>query len=43
MTAIQTKTVSIPVARDIAIEAYVARPGSGRCAVAAVVLGACVR
>lgn len=39
MTAIQTKTVSIPVARDIAIGAYVAQPRTGRCAVAAVVLG----
>lgn len=39
MTAIQTKTVSIPVARDIAIDAYVALPASGRCTVAAVVLG----
>jgi carboxymethylenebutenolidase len=39
MTVIQTNTVSIPVARGIAVDAYVALPESGRCAVAAVVLG----
>ena len=39
MTPIQTRTVSIPVAKGIAIDAHVAMPGSGRCAVAVVVLG----
>lgn len=39
MTEIQTKTVSIPVARGVAVDAYVALPESGRCTVAALVLG----
>jgi carboxymethylenebutenolidase len=39
MTPIQTRTVSIPVAEGIAIDAHVAMPGSGRSAVAVVVLG----